>query len=93
MSNGHGGRRPGSGRKAGEHNQKTRAVADAAVQKGITPLEVMLAIMRTHYKAKRFDEAAAVAKDAAPYVHPRLSAVTHKGDAEHPIQVIHDSGE
>lgn len=31
--------------------------------------------MREHYAAGRLDQAAAVAKDAAPYMHPRLSAV------------------
>jgi hypothetical protein len=32
-------------------------------------------------------QAAAVAKDAAPYMHPRLQSVTLKGDAENPLAV------
>ena len=27
------------------------------------------------------------AKDAAPYIHPRLNAVTHKGDPDNPVEV------
>jgi hypothetical protein len=33
----------------------------------------MLKAMRRHYKARRFDAAAAIARDAAPYCHPRLA--------------------
>jgi len=33
-------------------------------------------------------EAAAVAKDAAPYMHPRLSAVEHSGPNKGPIQNV-----
>lgn len=33
-------------------------------------------------------EAAAVAKDAAPYMHPRLSAVEHSGPNKGPIQSV-----
>jgi hypothetical protein len=75
MANGHGGRRPNAGRKAGFTTQKTRAIADAAAAAGITPLQVMIEAMRRHYDAKDLDAAAAIAKDAAPYMHPRLSTV------------------
>lgn len=75
-----GGKRPGSGRKKGAATKKTRAIADRAAAEGVTPLEVMLAAMRAHYQAERLDEAAKIAREAAPYIHPRLSAVSHKGD-------------
>lgn len=78
----HGGKRPGSGRKRGGVNQKTREIAERAIAQGITPLEVMLAAMRTHYDAKRFDEAASIAKDAAPYMHPRLNSTQIKAEVE-----------
>ena len=77
-----GGKRPGAGRKPGGQSAKTRAKrARAAVAEvaGITPLEVMLDVMRRHHKGKKYDKAAAIARDAAPYVHPRLSAVQHGG--------------
>lgn len=74
-----GGPRPGSGRKPGGQNEKSRAVADRAATEGITPLEVMLKAMRHHDSKGQLDEAARVAKDAAPYMHPRLAAVELSG--------------
>jgi len=84
MTNGHGGARPGSGRKPGSVTRKTREIADRAVETGSTPLEVMLETMRLLREAafrgsapdvEKLVQAAAVAKDAAPYIHPRLSSV------------------
>jgi hypothetical protein len=74
-----GGKREGSGRKAGGANKKTREIADRALLEGITPLEVMLKAMRLHADKDEWDEAAAFARDAAPYVHPRLASVEHGG--------------
>jgi hypothetical protein len=32
------------------------------------------------------------AKDAAPYIHPKLASIEHKGDAENPIPIfVYDS--
>lgn len=39
----------------------------------------MLRAMREHYAANRLDQAAAIARDAAPYFHARLAAVAHSG--------------
>jgi len=36
----------------------------------------MIEAMRDHYNHKRLDQAAAIAKDAAPYMHPRLATIT-----------------
>lgn len=81
-SSGRGGKRAGSGRKPGSATKKTREIADKAAEEGITPLEVMLKAMRHHMS--NFDTtesldalaaAASVAKDAAPYIHPRLASV------------------
>ena len=40
--------------------------------------DVMLAAMRRHFQARRYDEAARIAALVAPYIHPRLtsSAIT-----------------
>lgn len=82
-SNGRGGRRPGAGRKAGAATKRTREIADKAAEEGVTPLEFMLTVMRSEppeglegnalvqAMSLRFE----AAKAAAPYVHPRLSAV------------------
>lgn len=70
-----GGKRKGAGRPAGAATKRTRAIADQAAAEGLTPLEVMLRAMRLHATAERWDDAAAIAKDAAPYIHARLSSV------------------
>ena len=74
-----GGKREGAGRKAGSLSKKTRAIAEVAFEQGITPLEVMLKVMRDFLGAGHLEAAADVAKDAAPYVHPKLSSVEHTG--------------
>lgn len=77
---GHGGPRPGSGRKPGSTTKKTREIADRAASEGITPLEYMLNILRdeTANAAMRFE----AAKHAAPYIHPKLSSMEAKVDAD-----------
>ena len=75
---GRGGSRTGAGRPPGSKNQRSAEIAQAAVEAGITPIEVMLTAMRDLWavgtpEAKR--EAATIAKDAAPYVHPRLASI------------------
>lgn len=66
--------------------KRTRAIAEKAAEEGITPLEVMLQIMRrdtTHEDPKveiaREAMVFEAAKAAAPYMHPRLNAVEHSG--------------
>lgn len=89
-SKGRGGARPGAGRKPGSATKKTREIADRAAASGVTPLEIMLDSMMAfadqakkskdpEIKLKLMAEAASVAKDAAPYVHPRLQAIEHTG--------------
>lgn len=75
----HGGKRPNAGRKAGSATTKTRDVADKAAAEGITPLEVMLEAMNAFRSAGDLEKASGFAKDAAPYIHPRLAAVEHSG--------------
>lgn len=77
MSN-RGGKRPGAGRPVGSKNQRSADMAREATEAGITPIEVMLNAMRELWyegspEAKR--GAARIARDAAPYVHPRLASI------------------
>ena len=75
----HGGRRAGAGRTLGAATKKTRAIADQAAADGnITPLEVMLHTMRAALLDGDLPFAVSIARDAAPYCHPRLSAITVK---------------
>jgi hypothetical protein len=70
-----GGRRQGAGRKPSSLSIKSQAVAQIAIDEGITPLEVMLRAMRTYANSAQWDRAAAIAKDAAPYLHSKLTSV------------------
>lgn len=83
-----GGKRIGAGRPRGAATRRTRAIADKASAEGLTPLEVMLKAMREHANAKRWDDAASIAKDAAPYMHPRLASMQHTGRGGGPIQTV-----
>lgn len=90
-----GGARPGAGRKAGTVSAATRRrkeIAEAALEEGVAPLTVMLDTMRALWKQATNAEgevtnmgkamqANIVAKDAAPYIHPRLTSVTAQVDA------------
>ena len=76
-----GGSKPGErrgGRKKGTPNKKTAAMQAEIAASGETPLQYMLRILRDEsVEPSRRD---AMARSAAPYVHPQLSAVKHGGD-------------
>ena len=78
------GSKPGErrgGRKPGTPNRRTVArkqLADLVLKDGVTPLEMMLSTARELYAQGTMEaklSACELAKDAAPYVHPRLSPV------------------
>ena len=77
-----GGARPGSGRKKGSPNKALAAVHDRAMRAGSTPIEVLLSAMRGFWPHEP-EKAAQYAAMAAPYVHPRLSAVNAVTTVEH----------
>lgn len=83
-----GGKRTGAGRPKGAATRKTKEIADRASAEGVTPLEVMLKAMREHYDKREYDAAAAIAKDAAPYMHAKLASVQHTGRGGGPIQTV-----
>jgi hypothetical protein len=90
MSN-RGGRRRGAGRPLGSKNRRSAEIARAAAEDGITPIEVMLGAMRDLWQegtpeAKR--EAAEIAKDAAPYIHPRLASIDQTIKEDRPFALI-----
>ena len=76
-----GGARIGAGRKKGSLgvDNKSREIRNALIAEGSTPLQVMIKAMRAHEIRGDLDKAATVAKDAAPYMHPRLASVEHAG--------------
>jgi hypothetical protein len=42
----------------------------------LSPRDILLDVMRRHYRARRYDEAARVASLVAPYIHPRLTSAS-----------------
>jgi hypothetical protein len=83
-----GGRRPGAGRKAGVPNKRTlalRALAEGQPREG-APLEFLTSVYRN--EALPIDLRIDAAGKAAPYVHPRLTAVTVGGDKKNPLQTV-----
>jgi hypothetical protein len=76
-----------SGRPKGALSKRTRAIAERAAAEGISPLEVLLTAMRAAHAAGRTDDAARYAGMACPYIHPRLQAVEHAGNADRPVKL------
>ncbi len=81
-----GGKRPGAGRKAGVLNKRTQEIAAAATAEGVTPLEFLLNTMRD--ETRDYALRLTAARDAAPYVHPKLASVEHKGNEDHPVKTV-----
>src|SRR5215470_14941816 len=88
-----GGRREGAGRKPGSKLTKSQLVAAEAREAGISPLEVQLTTMRELWRRAHANgemdadlaaQACAIAKDCAPYVHPRLASIEHAGSGAAP---------
>jgi hypothetical protein len=78
-------RRKTGGRKKGTPN-KANAKREAEIAaSGLTPLDYMLKVMRDPNEDK--DRRLEAAGKAAQYVHPKLAAITHKGDAEKPVVI------
>ena len=80
-----GGRRPGAGRKPGGHN-RPRVVLHPSIRDTISPVEVQTRTMLELWRQAHNDEgemvdlplatqACAIARDVAPYLHPRLAAI------------------
>ena len=104
---GHGGKREGSGRKAGTPNQfkkqirmRTSKVLEAvSLSPDQTPLAFFLAVMQNTLKDRdgklvpiTFKDQFEAAKEAAPYVHPRKASVEVKGDPTAPLTLQSDIG-
>jgi hypothetical protein len=96
-----GGARPGAGRKKGSVNAanlKRNQMVATAVAGGLLPLEFMLRELRS--KAPKNATAVQLAahrvwrmeaaKNAAPYIHPRLSTTALTADVAHTVRILSD---
>lgn len=70
-----GGKRPGAGRTPGTMNVRSREIAARVTAEGITPLEVMISVMRERWETGDKDGALVAAEKAAPYCHAKLASV------------------
>jgi len=100
-----GGARPGAGRPKGSKSQYKRA-SDAALLMSnhamsmakdippeianMTPLQVMLKAMTLEAARNNWKQAAVFAEKAAPYVHPRLSAIDVNANVRRTIDEFSD---
>ncbi len=80
------GQKTGGGSRKGRPNRATAAKAAAIAASGVVPLDYLLRVMRNPRLSTevRLD----AAKVAAPYVHPKLATITHKGDESAPMQIV-----
>ena len=75
-NSGHGGKREGAGRPVGAKATKS-AKYKALIPDDPAPLDILLAGMRHAAAEGDVRVSTNLAKDAAPYCHPRLSAIAH----------------
>ena len=94
-----GGRREGAGRKPGSKLTKSQLIAAEARDAGVSPLEVQLTAMREFWRRAHAngemdvglaEKACQIARDCAPYIHPRLASVEAKIDAVNRLEVTVD---
>jgi hypothetical protein len=79
--------RPKGSRDKAPRLTAARKQAEVAAAEGITPLEVMLRVMRERWETQDKDGALAAAEKAAPYLHAKLASVdsTVKGADGGPV--------
>lgn len=74
------------GRQKGTPNRVTAAIQEEVAASGETPKDYMLRVMRDEEaEPARRD---AMAKAAAPFCHPHLQSVEHKGNKDNPIALL-----
>lgn len=73
-----GGARPGAGRPRGRRSDKTAERLEAIEASGLTPLDFLLGLLRDVEQPMPVRLEAA--KNAAQYIHPKLSAIDHTGN-------------
>ena len=91
-----GGRREGAGRKPGSKLTKSQLIAAKVRDAGMSPLELQLTTMRELWRRAYLNgemdvglatQACQIAKDCAPFVHPRLASVEARIDAVGRVEV------
>lgn len=84
IKHGRGGVRRGAGRPKGSPNKASAAREAAIKASGLTPLDYLLGVVRDQGVPR--DARLEAARAAAPYVHPKLATIEHRGPGGGPIQ-------
>lgn len=102
MANGHGGARANSGPKKGSSIRRSQQAVAKAEELGVDPVEMLLSLTKwafEQFNAKdekgefvgrtkeNADMVKDYAKEAAPYVRPKLAAIEASGPDGGPIEV------
>jgi hypothetical protein len=74
--------RQAGGRPKGSRNKRTSELIERAEAKGISPLDLMLAVMHDLWQEGDRLAAFACAEKIAPYLHARLAAVEQKVETD-----------
>jgi len=84
-------------RKAHKYAMDTRQIIENTMPhipkeiRDMTPLQVMLTAMGIRAYEGKWNEAAAIAKEVAPYLHPRLSSVDLNANVRRSIEDYSDA--
>lgn len=78
------------GRKKGTPNKASAQREAEIAASGLTPLEYLTSVYRN--RKIDLDTRVDAAGKAAPYVHPKLASIIHKGDTKQPIMVVQVEG-
>jgi hypothetical protein len=94
MANGHGGPRPGSGRPKHSVTKRSEQSMTMAAEMGVDPVAMLLSLADWAFKEwqlnqtkENADKVRDYAKEAAPYVSPKLAAVEASGPDGGPISL------
>ncbi len=96
MANGHGGARAGAGKPKGSQSRRSEQSQALAAELGVDPVEMLLGLTKwawEQFEADRSKDNADMVKDyakeAAPYVRPKLASVEASGPDGGPMQSEH----
>lgn len=81
--------------EAGETPAEDEAPLDPEIEV-LSPLDVMLRAMRSYAAKKEWDKAASLAKDVAPYMHPKLASLRQPsvdGESVQPLDLSYATEE
>lgn len=94
MANGHGGRRENAGRPKNSSTKRSERSMELAEEMGVDPVAMLLSIAEWAYKEwqleqtkENADKVRDYAKEAAPYVAPKLTSVEAGGPNGGPLSV------